>query len=191
MLKKRNGQENLKILPGQKNLKKNGYEILAYTLLFNKIINNNESSMTKKIPPSLIYESNTYLTLNTKSNIPITPPESSPTTATHNNNNNNEALTESTSQRSTSSSSSSSSNSVLSTLTYVGHVGELPNDYLYCVPGIPTTNPPNNLINEVKNWLKIQDGINNVEIMIPKMRISRNKNWEEPTPVVVESENSN
>lgn len=141
----------------------------------------------KVIPPKVDYESNTYLTINSLSSTRINDLNNSIAFENNNNNNSINELNPS-SQRSTSSSSNStlnsttSSNSIISSLTYLGHVGELPNDYLYSIP-IPS-NQPSELVNEVKTWLKNQDGISQVEIMIPKLKkkVGRNSNWEEEEP---------
>ncbi|KAH8926202.1 hypothetical protein BT69DRAFT_1317568 [Atractiella rhizophila] len=71
--------------------------------------------------------------------------------------------------RSTHSSTSSSSSAPSEILTYVGLVGQLDNEHLYCLPK-PTKNPPDEETLDCKKWLESIPGVKRVEVMIPRKR---------------------
>ncbi|GAA5949437.1 hypothetical protein JCM3765_003408 [Sporobolomyces pararoseus] len=112
-------------------------------------------------PPKLDYSHSTYLTISTK--VPpesILPSPSSPTTSSF-------------SQGSSQGSSSNSSADLSSSLHYVGPVGELPNEHIYELHGVPSSNPPSLEVQDVKKWLQEKEGIKAVEVMVPQTRSHR------------------
>ncbi|KAK4700676.1 hypothetical protein P7C70_g5567, partial [Phenoliferia sp. Uapishka_3] len=114
-------------------------------------------------PPNLTYGTKTYLTLSTSSPSHVLPTSSSDSDA-------DSPTSASNSQSSQSSQSSHlSTSSLLASLAYVGPVGALPNDHIFSLP-IPTQDPPQEEVREVKKWLEMADGVQNVEVMLPKKR---------------------
>ncbi|KAL8284041.1 hypothetical protein RQP46_005154 [Phenoliferia psychrophenolica] len=112
-------------------------------------------------PPKLTYESKTYLTCSTSTPSLILPSSSdsdldSPTSS-------------SSGSHSQDSSNSSTGSSLLSSLTYVGPVGSLPNDHIFSLP-VPTQTPLPDDVQEVKRWLENAEGVRNVEVMVPRKR---------------------
>ena len=68
-----------------------------------------------------------------------------------------------------SSSTSSTGSNLLSSLAYVGPVGSLPNDHIFSLP-VPTQDPLPDEVRQVQRWLEQAEGVQNVEVMIPKKR---------------------
>ncbi|GAA5886155.1 hypothetical protein JCM16303_000068 [Sporobolomyces ruberrimus] len=112
-------------------------------------------------PPKLDYSHSTYLTISTK--VPpesILPLPSSPTS--------------SFSQSSQGSSQGSASDlGGANTLSYVGPVGQLADEHIYEVHGVPSSNPPAREVQDVKKWLQEKDGVKAVEVMVPQQRSRR------------------
>lgn len=110
-------------------------------------------------PPKLNYSSQTYLTCSTSSPSLVVPSSSSdsdpdsPSTSTH-------------SQDSTAGSTGST---LLSSLTYVGPVGSLPDAHIFSIP-VPTMDPPQDAVRQVKHWLEHAEGVRDVEVMLPRKR---------------------
>lgn len=113
-------------------------------------------SCANMTPPKLDYASSTYLTISTKiAPESILPSPSSPSSYSH------------------SSQGSSQSSELNTTLSYVGPVGQLPNEYIYELPGVPSSNPPAREVQDVKKWLQEKEGVKAVEVMVPQMRNRR------------------
>ncbi|GAA5912215.1 uncharacterized protein JCM6883_000601 [Sporobolomyces salmoneus] len=111
-------------------------------------------------PPKLDYSHSTYLTLSTK----ISPESLLPTPSSSPSN---------SSSFSQSSQGSSCSSDLSSSLSYVGRVGQLPNEHIYELPGVPSSNPPSREVVEVKKWLQAKEGVSAVEVMVPQNRSRR------------------
>ncbi|GAA5929073.1 uncharacterized protein JCM15063_004041 [Sporobolomyces koalae] len=113
-------------------------------------------------PPKLDYSNSTYLTISTR-----VPPESilpSPASPSH-------------SSFSQSSDSSSQGSDLSTSLSYVGPVGQLSNEYIYELHGVPSSNPPAREVQDVKRWLQEKEGVCAVEVMMPQTR-SRRQHFE-------------
>ncbi|KAM0747602.1 hypothetical protein T439DRAFT_359383 [Meredithblackwellia eburnea MCA 4105] len=121
-------------------------------------------------PPKLTYNNKTYLTLSTHTPSSVLLSSSN----TDDSDPDSPVSGHSQSQSSTTSTSSSTGSSLLSSLSYVGPVGQLPNDHIYSID-VPTTNPPTEEVKSVKKWLERNvDGVSNVELMMPRKRAKGN-----------------
>ncbi|GAA5842806.1 hypothetical protein JCM3766R1_007168 [Sporobolomyces carnicolor] len=115
-------------------------------------------------PPKLDYSHSTYLTISTE-----VPPESilpSPSSPTG-------GPASSFSQLPSSQDSAISSSDLGSSLSYVGRVGQLANEHIYELPGVPSSNPPSSQVQDVKRWLQDKAGVRAVEVMVPATRNRR------------------
>lgn len=110
-------------------------------------------------PTKLDYAHASYITLSSKLS-PLSIPSSAATSS--------DAL-------SSSPDSASSSGSVANAnaLCYVGPVGALAHEHLYALEGVPTSNPPDEQVMQVKLALEKVQGVSNVEVMLPRARLKK------------------
>ncbi|KAI5477353.1 hypothetical protein MNV49_006495 [Pseudohyphozyma bogoriensis] len=139
-------------------------------------MNPSQTSTNPSAPPKLVYDTKTYLTLSL-----ATSPSALSLATQHalqpSGDDSDEldspsSLAHSQHSSSSQTSTSSSSSSLRSALEYVGPVGALEGEHIYSLP-VPTTNPPKPEVKDVKQWLEGQDGVQAVEVMVPKQRASR------------------
>lgn len=127
--------------------------------------------MAAQDPPHLAYDRETYLAVSThlppkdlSSDLP------SPLDGTDDDVSPSSSLP--ASQTDTSSQSSSHS-SLVGSLRYVGPVGQLVgSEHLYKLP-LPTEQPTRPEVQEVKQWLEGKEGVQAVQVMVPKQRTKR------------------
>ncbi|GAA6014095.1 hypothetical protein JCM11491_004101 [Sporobolomyces phaffii] len=113
-------------------------------------------------PPKLDYSHSTYLTISTQ--VPpesILPPPSSPTSSF------------SQSSQESSRGSSTDAGNPHTALSYVGPVGQLANEHIYELSGVPSSDPPARQAEDVKQWLAAREGVKGVEVMVPQTRHRR------------------
>lgn len=106
--------------------------------------------MTSTPPPQLTYATNTYFTLSAppSSLVHLLPSDDSASSSSQ-------------------SSSSSTSSTLLSSLTYVGTVAG--GDHIFSV-SVPSAGQPRPGITEVQRWLEGVEGVEDVELMVPRRR---------------------
>lgn len=96
-------------------------------------------------PPHLDYSRNTYISLKTSGQPPdkVDPPFSSSVSNGH------------------------------VTLYHIGRVGEMDDEHLYELKGVPSDDGIVNWVEDLQSWLRAQNGFDKVQVMTPSKRTKR------------------